>query len=370
MGNTVGSSAKRAQFRLADDLLPGDILLSAAESHQSRAIRFGTKGSFSHAAICSGNLQFIEAIGKGVVIFNHGRFGIAKRENVRVLRLDDKDAQKIGQRAAGAAEEYRERDYWTPGAIRSVIRSGSKSAKGAMFCSYLVAQSYADAGVELCPGLPPHVVTPADIEQSPRLKDISNIAIVPLDPWDHRSDLLESTQQQTRFLSLTDARSKVLEGIRKEMKKLNYKIPPTIADAIDIISADENPSRRKAVDTAITKILIKYHYKDLPTRLAPKLDDPADTLKGTPYSEFSIDQLRESIDSHQAMLELWQTRVSGIQSDSAYLKAAKIFIAKLNMYDHYIEYNSAMIKTAEESIKYVDRTIETLRAHIAQRETR
>jgi hypothetical protein len=196
MSNTIGSSGKKAQFRLADDLLPGDILLSAdPESFQSEAIRFGTRGSFSHGAIYSGELTFVEAIDEGVVIFNHGRFGIAKRENVRVLRLDDENAQEIGRRAALAAEEYLEREYWTPGALRSALRLDSASPKGAMFCSFLVARSYADAGVELCPGLPPNLVTPADIERSPRLKDISNVAIVPLDHWDHRSDLLDSNHQ-------------------------------------------------------------------------------------------------------------------------------------------------------------------------------
>jgi hypothetical protein len=285
-----------------------------------------------------------------------------------VLRLDDENGQEIGRRAAVAAEEYRERDYWTPGAIRSAIRLDSTSPKGAMFCSFLVAQSYADAGVELCPRLPPHLVTPADIEQSPHLKDISDIAIVPLDQWDHRSDLLDSAHQQTPFLALADARSEVLESIRKEMKKLKYRIPPTIADAIYITTSDQNHDRRKAADTAITKILVKYHYKDLPRRFAPKLDDLTDTIRGTPYSEFSLDQLRVSIDAHQSMLDLWQARLSDMQADTIYLRLLKKHVAQLKMYDLYIEYNSAMIRTGEEFIKYVGRIIESLRAHIPQRE--
>lgn len=45
-------------------------------------------------------MTLVDAIEQGVVIFNRARFGIATRENVRVLRLDDENAQEIGRRAA------------------------------------------------------------------------------------------------------------------------------------------------------------------------------------------------------------------------------------------------------------------------------
>jgi hypothetical protein len=155
-------------------------------------------------AIYKGEFNFLEAADYGVQNFNYMRFGIVSKDNIQIRRLNNLVAESeiYILRAAQAVEKYRELDYWTPGAVSSAFKSLRRLAAAAgfllpdrekgFFCSYLVAQSYLDAGIELCEGLKPWEVHPGDLMLSPRLCDVSDKVVADLGDWDKRTESFDA----------------------------------------------------------------------------------------------------------------------------------------------------------------------------------
>ena len=156
-------------------LQPGDVLLSTNSLDKlSGMIRWGTGGSFSHAAICTLPPLFIEADFPGVAEVSLERKHLATLSNARILRLDPSfpDAKKIAETAAKAALEYQTGSYDKIAAVASVFK-GAKTNSG-LFCSYLVSAAYLKAGLNITSeGKLPKTTTPADIEHFAGFVDIT-----------------------------------------------------------------------------------------------------------------------------------------------------------------------------------------------------
>lgn len=76
-----------------DQVLPGDILLTRARfrvrdrsTYESKGIRLGTGGQFSHAALCIEYGLFIEAIGWGVCRLAFMQTGARARDNIQLRK--------------------------------------------------------------------------------------------------------------------------------------------------------------------------------------------------------------------------------------------------------------------------------------------
>lgn len=169
-----------------DRIRLGDILLTRLDfsvlnpaTYPSGAIQLKTKSRFSHAALCIGYGQFIEAIGTGVCRLAIMATAAHKKENVRLLRLKDEvlDAERKAGEAASIGERFLLRGYSRKGALGVEWTWLQNPERAEIFCSQLVARAYEDAGQRLAANKMSHEAGPGDLEHSELLKDVTGQAI-------------------------------------------------------------------------------------------------------------------------------------------------------------------------------------------------
>lgn len=184
----------------ADALRPGDILLTAAPTFRSSAIRMMTVAPVSHAAVYIGDGEVLEAVRPEVRI-RKIRELLAEENVVLVLRHPDlTPAQAQSMRDYGLTQAGTSFNILgvamhapfgitrklcelplIPSAVRDVcIRSiGSvfhiATSEQQKFCSQLVLQAYANAGVPLTDA-DPRIMSPADILHM-REGDVSSVKV-------------------------------------------------------------------------------------------------------------------------------------------------------------------------------------------------
>jgi len=157
----------------ASQLEEGDVLLLATSPSATRfAIRKVTSSRFSHAAICSNAPLFVEAIGVGVCIFTIDRIAVSNPRSIKLLRVHSRHSA-VAKQAGFIASTYVTRQCWISGALTAVLSKLQLQARGKLFCSHLVAQAYAEAGLALVSDKNPTKVTPALLERSTILHDIT-----------------------------------------------------------------------------------------------------------------------------------------------------------------------------------------------------
>jgi hypothetical protein len=147
-------------------LVPGDIVLSTEDHYLSKAIRAVTKSDISHAMIYVASCSIIDSTDEGV----HAR-------NTRRLFFDDNCAVHVRRLTPGLGDEQRElvinyarsrigTRYSKLEAVRASVGT-TKTPSRQQFCSRLVAQAYAWAGIPLVDS--PDYCTPDDIKNSKSL---------------------------------------------------------------------------------------------------------------------------------------------------------------------------------------------------------
>lgn len=161
---------------------PGDIMLTSNEISEDRLglktsalIRKLTRGSFSHALICSSPPTFVEAIGPGVSTLSLANCYVFAIKNVRLLRYPD---ERIARRAAQLAQYEIGRSYSKARAAASVfpLHTLDRIEDHGIFCSALVAQVFLSAGGSLFDKTPVDRTTPATIEKMVGLADLTKSA--------------------------------------------------------------------------------------------------------------------------------------------------------------------------------------------------
>lgn len=193
-------------------LLRGDIILTTTTATVSKAIRWGTKSDISHAIICAQHGSVIDATSEGV----HAR-------NVQRLFFDDECALHVFRLKVGLSPDQAEQicqfvrqrigsEYSTREAVRTAV-GGSNQWTRKQFCSRLVAQAYASAGIKLVGD--PNYCTPAELAKSSVLVTVSDavesVSDEEADRWAAHTDLTEAMRSAINF---------VLEGARKKEKRI------------------------------------------------------------------------------------------------------------------------------------------------------
>lgn len=132
----------------ASALLRGDIVLTTTTATVSKAIRFGTKSDVSHAIVYVEHCSVIDATSEGVHARNTQRLLFEDDCALHVFRLK---AGLTSEQADQICQFVRQRigsEYSTREAVRTAI-GGSVQWTRKQFCSRLVAQAYASAGIKL-----------------------------------------------------------------------------------------------------------------------------------------------------------------------------------------------------------------------------
>jgi len=152
-------------------LLPGDVVLTAEKRIRSKAIRKATKSSFSHAMLYLGGSSYIHSDGAGVHSGNTQRLLFSEQSQAQVLRLCNRQEAEITTICMFARTQIG-KEYSVPEAIRSKTERDKNSTArlNRQFCSRLVAQAYAKAGLLVVTN--PDYCYPRDIANSPLLMKI------------------------------------------------------------------------------------------------------------------------------------------------------------------------------------------------------
>jgi hypothetical protein len=290
------------------------MLSTVPRSSVSAAIRAGTRSPYSHAAIYWGRLSFLEAIDVGVSNFNISRFGVSDLRNVRLLRLKGTvpNGRLIAERAAEAASSYIGREYTVWGAILSAIRTGAENAEGRVFCSYFVAQAYADAGLSLCAALEPWSITPGDLFRSDLIEDVTNSTLLALDESEAKGlTCVDGEHPRTPGADFREATNHVMVDVRRAFADLTLPTPKSLHDALKIAVLQYASNKSRNADAALAKILEGADYEHWPeTILFPAGAPVASFLDTDMLRHLPIEHTERVLVQWHDMLENWVKRNS------------------------------------------------------------
>jgi hypothetical protein len=227
-------------------LMAGDVLLSTVpHSATSAVIRSVTSSKFSHAALCTDPPGFIEAVGIGTRPFTIARVAVLDPRWVRVLRLaaDVANSAAIARAAGREAQKYLLAKYWVAGALAAGIRAIAQPSARSVFCSHLVAQAYRAAGLDLCPKVKPTRVTPAALDRSPYLEDVTGEVLheVRRNDWPVEPDFTERGIDSVKINEEIQIRHRVADRMRAAIEAVGRTdlLRPSRLRAYGVVSLDE-----------------------------------------------------------------------------------------------------------------------------------
>lgn len=159
--------------RINSDLLrPGDIVLTARKSLVSKGIRLATLGDVSHAMITVTHGSVIDATNIGVHARSIRRELFRDEDRIYAFRARGPLAPETLQQIIAYARSQVAVPYSTREAIRTVAGL-TRPRERWQFCSRLVAQAFAHAGMPLVPDQ--DYCSPEDLRVSPLLEDLGDI---------------------------------------------------------------------------------------------------------------------------------------------------------------------------------------------------
>ena len=188
-------------------LEPGDILLTAQSAATSKIIRKATASEFSHAILYVSRGSYIHSDGDGVHSGNIQRLLFKHADQVKVFRIEASSPGTI-EKACEFARSKVGTQYSVPQAVKSTLyrKSEVTGATNRQFCSRLVAQAYAYAGVILTGN--PDYCYPEDLAKSTKLtgvQDCLRLATPEEEDFANSDNPLQKQAEITNFL-LMEAR--------------------------------------------------------------------------------------------------------------------------------------------------------------------
>lgn len=203
--NELSRCAKRLNERV---LHPGDIVLTTTTAAISKAIRVATRSDISHAMVYVQHCSVIDATGEGVHARNTQRILFEEECAIHALRL----RSGISASELSAVITYMRGHIGTQYSAREAVLAGlggGRQWSNKQFCSRLVAQAFASAGIHLVAD--PNFCSPAEIKASPLLAAVPD-ATTPVSA-EEASAWQEADDVPQRMRSAINA---VLDGAREK----------------------------------------------------------------------------------------------------------------------------------------------------------
>lgn len=151
-------------------LQPADIVLETGTKPHSRMIMAATRGHYSHALLYTHHMLMEATVGGGVFSKNPQRLLVRKEAHLGVYRMREPLSSSAVKAIITAASQRVGSLYAMDEAARVMHRGRVNPATTGQFCSRLVAQCYAAAGISLVPT--PDFCSPHDLAQSPLLEPV------------------------------------------------------------------------------------------------------------------------------------------------------------------------------------------------------
>lgn len=185
----------------------GDIILATSTELTSKTVRRATGSDISHAMIYVETCSVIDSTDEGVQARNTQRLFWPDHCAIYALRLKHSLTDEQTQRIITYVRSKVGTRYSKAEAVRSVL-GGGRSPSRKQFCSRLVAQAYAAAGISLVES--PDYCTPEDLRRSDKLMEIEAAAQT---VTDHHVELMKGDKDTS--VLMRDATNRLLTGARK-----------------------------------------------------------------------------------------------------------------------------------------------------------
>jgi Permuted papain-like amidase enzyme, YaeF/YiiX, C92 family len=155
-------------------LMPGDIVPTTTTAAVSKAIRAATGSDISHGMVCIEDRSVIDATGEGVHARNTQRLFFEEECSIYVLRLRDGFSDHQLAVVRTYMRGHIGTEYSTKEAMLTALGGGHKWSNK-QFCSRLVAQAFASAGIQLVADL--NFCSPANLKDSPLLASVADATV-------------------------------------------------------------------------------------------------------------------------------------------------------------------------------------------------
>jgi len=213
-----------------------------------------------------GGLNFVEAVPSAVRTIACARIIVDDPSRWAVLRLVNDEA--AGERASRTARMMVQAEYSVAGAIGSIAPLSRKRGTRGLFCSQLIAEAYAKAGVTLVADCRPAKVTPAKLQFHSILTRIKPpLSKVPSDQIETAKQFLDRDEayvDSPRHRETLVAQA-IFEVVRRQMRKLarpeipNIQLPPrNLNELLNVLAFDTSPSAAHISDM----ILEEFQARD------------------------------------------------------------------------------------------------------------
>ena len=314
-------------------LVAGDIVLTMRDAALSKAIRKATASAFSHAMLYVADHSYIHSDGDGVHSGNTQRLLFSDASHALVLRLGPPDPPAVAQACLYARTQVG-KQYSIPEATRSSYRRTRTTQDGSnrQFCSRLVAQAYAYAGLALVPN--PDYCYPGDLSASSLLVPVEGA-------------LRAALPSEVKFASTEsplDRQTRMTNFILEEVRKLTGADIQTFEQLVPYLTANRQH------DHAVCAIVDASGYWEFwrtdiernPWRydgrrfLAMAVSDNDRTALAERELRAAREQLKQFTFMHTQFTNVWR------QAPLAY------FAAELRLYQTLIEVTRQRVAAAEE----------------------
>jgi len=257
--SSIGSETEELIYALLPNSIQvNDIVLTSATGVVPWGIRKFTDSDFSHAALCTRPGMLLEAVTVGVMRRSVIATYASQPEWIKVLR--PKMALPLDSHGLGVAD-YAEalygRGYSLRGAAASKYSIIGPAAAGPVFCSQVIAQAFADYGINLIPGKRPCDIYPGLLLKSPELLDVTTSCIRKVgarsSPEQH--DQIVAAAEQELPGSEMSMNRRAFKAIRKE---LGAALPDSIHSLTDVsiwLSIEQNSDVVNGADEIILSVL-------------------------------------------------------------------------------------------------------------------
>jgi hypothetical protein len=191
-----------------------------------------------------------------------------------------------------------------------VIGNKVPDPAGRMFCSYFVAQIFADAGLVLCPGVPPHDVTPGMLVSSPHLKDNTDEVLVPIPAgFESAFEAIDCEQTISPAHRLLQAEREIVAQAAKVLQAASLRAPRTLDDLFLIVVTEIPSERQAAIDAQLSAILEASNYKDIDSAWVRAIPTGDPEFRIAP-TDMPTANLVATIEVHRDTLRKWLARVN------------------------------------------------------------
>jgi hypothetical protein len=264
--------ARRTYYILdAEELLPGDVILSTPYESKSFFIRLLTLSWYSHAAIYLGNHLYAEAVGIGVRVRSVDTIVKKRIKVIRLKNTEGLDAKHKAIQAVERVDHYLHLPYWLHGALLSGFVRANVDSRKNMFCSHLVAQCYADVYIDVAGRRKPENITPGRFARSHAFYDVTKRTVIHAYTLPEHLILYEfktlSDKETQLIQTMVDSLVPVFERRIKPVPPNWYKILALLAEV--------NQVRLQAfLDKEVVKVMRSTGYLTLTTDAVEEIIKP------------------------------------------------------------------------------------------------